>query len=139
MSNRRLERVSRALKQVVSETIVAKLKDPRAGFITVTDVTVAPDLRTATVKVSVIGDEADERTTLRGLRHAHGFFQETVSRELDLRFCPKISFEIDRAVKRSARIAELLRAERDELGEAAEEGEEGDETDGQDHPGQDTA
>ena len=89
--------------------------------------------------VVVRGDEKAERTTLRGLRHAQGFFQETVSRELALKFCPKISFEIDHTVKRSARIAELLHEECTELGEAAGEHDEGDEADGEDHLGQDTA
>jgi ribosome-binding factor A len=137
-----MERVARALKQVVSETIVTRLQDPRTGFITVTDAKVASDLKTAEVKVSILGTEAEERTALRALRHAHGFIQERVARELPLRFCPKISFEIDHSVKRSARIAELLREARDEeveLGLAGEQEDNGDETNGENDAGQDPA
>ena len=88
MASRRVERMSRVLKQAVSAVIVAELSDPRMGFITVTEVDPSPDLKTAKVKVSILGTEAVMRRTMQGLRAATGFVQREVAGKVSLRKLP---------------------------------------------------
>ncbi len=72
-----MRRVNETLREVLSEGI-AGLKDPRIGFVTVTGVDTSPDLRHATVYVSVLGAEAKQRATLAGLQSAHGVLHPTI-------------------------------------------------------------
>ena len=109
MSQRRMEKVSEAIRQVVSMAILAEIKDPRVRDVTVTFVEVSPDLRVAKVHVSVMGDDSHQSLTLRGLESAAGFLQSKLARELELRYTPKITFLLDQGVKRSIEIAKILR------------------------------
>jgi ribosome-binding factor A len=109
MSQRRVQKVSEAIREVVSMAILAEIKDPRVRDVTVTFVEVAGDLRTAKVHVSVMGDETHQNLTLRGLQSAAGFLQAKLARELELRYTPKITFLLDQGVKRSIEIAKILR------------------------------
>mgnify|MGYP005668519713 CR=1 FL=1 len=97
------------MRNAVSEVIVQELVDPRMGFVTVTKVEVSADFRSAQVFVSVIGSDADQRKTFRGLVHAAGFIQRRVAEKVELKNTPRLRFERDDSVKRSIRIAELLR------------------------------
>jgi ribosome-binding factor A len=109
MSERRVQKVAEAIRQVVSMAILVELKDPRVRDVTVTYVEVSPDLRNAKVHVSVMGDETHQNLTLRGLQSAAGFLQSKLARELELRYTPKIAFFLDQGVKRSIEIAKILR------------------------------
>jgi ribosome-binding factor A len=109
MSQRRVQKVSEAIREVVSMAILAEIKDPRVRDVTVTFVEAAGDLRTAKVHVSVMGDETHQNLTLRGLQSAAGFLQAKLARELELRYTPKITFLLDQGVKRSIEIAKILR------------------------------
>jgi ribosome-binding factor A len=109
MSQRRMEKVAEAIRQVVSMAILAEIKDPRVRDVTVTYVEVSPDLRVAKVHVSVMGDDTHQNLTLRGLESAAGFLQSKLARELELRYTPKIAFLLDQGVKRSIEIAKILR------------------------------
>ena len=104
-----MEKVSEAIRQVVSMAILAEIKDPRVRDVTVTFVEVSPDLRVAKVHVSVMGDDSHQSLTLRGLESAAGFLQSKLARELELRYTPKITFLLDQGVKRSIEIAKILR------------------------------
>ena len=75
MSKDRMRRVNEAVKEVISVAIGNELKDPRVGFVTVTDVRTSPDLRHARVYVSVLGDERRREETLAGLGSARGYLQ----------------------------------------------------------------
>ena len=75
MSGERMRRVDVAMRQVLGDALAQDLKDPRVGFVTVTDVKTSPDLRHARVFVSVLGDEPRRRRASTGLRSAHGFLQ----------------------------------------------------------------
>jgi ribosome-binding factor A len=103
----RMRRVNEALKQVLSEGI-GELKDPRIGFVTVTGVEASPDLRQATVYVSVLGGERKQEATLSGLRSSHGVLQKKVSQELRLKRTPQLSFEYDPTVERGVRLSRLI-------------------------------
>jgi ribosome-binding factor A len=70
-----MRRVDEAIREVLGDAVSSGLKDPRVGFVTVTDVRTSADLRHARVYVSVLGAEPERETTLDGLRSAHGFLQ----------------------------------------------------------------
>ena len=109
MPTDRLRRVNEAVRQVLSDAITQDLKDPRVGFVTVTAVRTSPDLRHATVYVSVLGDDATP--SLEGLRSAHGYLQRRVATELRLKHTPTLEFEQDEIALSSARLEQLMRDE----------------------------
>ena len=111
MSTDRMRRVDEAMREVLSDAITSEIKDPRVGFVTVTAVETAPDLRHARVFVSVLGDDPVRRRSLQGLRSAHGFLQRRVADELRLKHTPTLEFVFDDTVDRAARITELLKSE----------------------------
>ena len=103
----RMRRVNEAERGVVADG-VRDLKDPRIGLVTVTGVQVTPDLREATVFVSVLGGEKVRKATLAGLASAHGVLQARINRELSLRRTPTLAFEYDDAVERGVRMTKLI-------------------------------
>ena len=107
----RMRRVDTAVRQVVGDVVSQDLKDPRVGFVTVTDVKTSPDLRHARVYVSVLGDEPAQQATLDGLRSAHGFLQARIAGELRLKRTPELTFELDHTAERAARLEEILHDE----------------------------
>jgi ribosome-binding factor A len=115
-----MRRVNESVRAVVAEG-VGELKDPRIGMVTVTGVDVTPDLREATVYVSVLGSERKRARTLEGLESAHGVLQARINRELSLRRTPTLTFAYDESVERGVRMTKLI----DEL--AADLPERGDE------------
>jgi ribosome-binding factor A len=104
-----MRRVDEAVRQVIADALAAELKDPRVGFVTVTDVTTTPDLRTARVYVSVLGDAEAREASLDGLRHAHGYLQGRLASELHLRRTPTLEFLYDSTTDRAQRVEGLLR------------------------------
>jgi ribosome-binding factor A len=106
-----MRRVNEALREVISEG-VGELKDPRIGFVTVTEVRASPDLARATVYVSVLGSPRRRERTLAGLESSRGHLQSRVNRELRLKRTPQLTFEYDRSVERGVRLSKLL----DDLG-----------------------
>jgi ribosome-binding factor A len=104
----RMRRVDEAVREVLSDAISHKVKDPRIGFVTVTAVETAPDLRRARVFVSVLGSEGVRRRSLQGLRSAHGILQRAVAGELRLKHTPTLEFVYDDTSERGMRIAELI-------------------------------
>jgi ribosome-binding factor A len=114
MSSGRMRRVDEAIRQVLGDAVTGELKDPRVGFVTVTDVRTSADLRHARVYVSVLGDrggssdEEQREATLDGLRSAHGYLQGRVARELRLKRTPTLDFAYDDTTDRALRVDELL-------------------------------
>jgi ribosome-binding factor A len=102
-----MRRVNESLREVLSEGI-AKLKDPRIGFVTVTGVDASPDLRHATVYVSVLGSEKKRDATIAGLQSSHGVLQSRVNRELRLKRTPQLTFQYDPTVERGVRLSRLI-------------------------------
>jgi ribosome-binding factor A len=103
----RMRRVNEAVRQVLSETVPA-LKDPRIGFVTVTGVDTSPDLRHATVYVSVLGSAKKREATLEGLAAAHGVLQSELAHELRMKRTPQLTFEYDRSVEEGVRMGKLI-------------------------------
>jgi ribosome-binding factor A len=109
MSSERMRRVDEALREVLSDVLTHELKDPRVGFVTVTDVKTSPDLRHARVYVSVLGDAAAVDSSLEGLSSAHGFLQGRIADELRLKNTPALQFVHDDTAVRAQRVERLLR------------------------------
>jgi ribosome-binding factor A len=108
MGSGRMRRVDEAVRQVLSDAMTSALKDPRIGFVTVTDVRTSPDLRHATVFVSVLGSDAERAASIDGLQSAHGYLQSRVNSELHLKYTPQLTFEYDATTDRALRVEELL-------------------------------
>ena len=103
-----MRRVDEAVREVLSDAITLEIKDPRVGFVTVTAIETASDLRRARVFVSVLGDQRVRKRSLQGLRSAHGVLQRAVARELRLKHTPALEFLYDDTSDRARRIAELI-------------------------------
>jgi ribosome-binding factor A len=104
----RMRRVDEAVREVLGDALARDLKDPRVGFVTVTDVRTSPDLRHARVFVSVLGTPDEKAATLAGLRSAHGLLQARVARELRLKRTPALEFALDDTAERAARLEALI-------------------------------
>ncbi len=108
MQGRRLDRVNQLIKEEISYLLQRELKDPRLGFVTVTEVAVAKDLRTGKVYVSVLGSEAEWRASLEALRRARGFIRNWLAPRLRLRAVPELTFLPDRSMAHAAHIQAVL-------------------------------
>jgi ribosome-binding factor A len=103
----RMRRVNASVRQVLAEAL-PELKDPRIGLVTITGVVTSPDLRIATVYVSVLGNARKRRTTLAGLEAAHGLLQGQLARQLRMKRTPQLTFEYDLSVERGVRMTQLI-------------------------------
>jgi ribosome-binding factor A len=103
----RMRRVNESVRQVLAEAL-PELKDPRIGLVTITGVDTSPDLRHATVYVSVLGSLRKQKATLRGLEAAHGLLQSRLARELRMKRTPQVTFEYDPSVERGVRMTQLI-------------------------------
>ena len=108
MSSRRALKAAQAIREVVSTAILLELKDPRVQDVTVTLVEVSGDLRNAKVYVSVLGDEAKQRTCLNGLRSSCGFLQKRVGNRIDTRYTPQLKFVLDKGAKNAMEVTRIL-------------------------------
>jgi len=102
--------------------ILTQVRDPRVHDVTVTRVEMAPDMRQATVHVSVMGSPSKQELALRGLASSAGFLQAQLAERIDTRYTPRLHFKLDAGVKHSIEIArmlgEVLPPESTEVGEA---------------------
>ena len=109
MSSRRIAKVAEALRECISTTVLFELKDPRARNVTVLRTEVSPDLKSARVYVSVMGDEKTQALSMHGLRSARGFIQSKIAERLELRYTPVLTFILDPAVKLSTQASAIIR------------------------------
>jgi ribosome-binding factor A len=108
MASRRTLKAAEAIREVVSMAILVEIKDPRVRDVTVTRVEVAPDMRSAKVYVSVMGDEKKQTLSLRGLESSAGFLQTKVAKRIDTRYTPRLSFVLDQGVKKQLEVMRIL-------------------------------
>lgn len=109
MSELRANRVAEQIKKELGDIITTKLKDPRIGFVTVTDVEVTGDLQQATIYISVLGTEQEKEDTLLGLTKAKGFVRSEIGNRIRLRKTPELAFEYDEALEYGNHIESILR------------------------------
>ncbi len=108
MGQLRVEKVQELMKQEVSKMLLRDIKDPRIGFVTVTQVELTGDLREAKIYVSIMGSEQQIEDSWQGLQSALGFIRREIGKRIRLRFTPSISFALDKSLDYSAHIQELL-------------------------------
>ena len=125
MPSTRQRRVQELLVHEISEILRREMKDPRIGFVTITDAEVTADLRHARVFYTVLGDATAREETAAALSRAAGFIRGEFARRAQMRFVPEIKFAFDPSVERGARIHELLTQVRHDDERAAGAGEAG--------------
>lgn len=106
----RSNRIAEQMKKELGDIITRKIKDPRVGFVTVTDVDVTGDLQQATVYISALGNDKDREETLKALLKASGFIRTEIGHRIRLRRTPEITFEFDSSVEYGNKIDALLRS-----------------------------
>lgn len=110
MGTHRVERVAAQLREEISEIMRRDLKDPRVAMCSITEVKLSPDLRSASVRVSVMGEPDMQQAAIDGLQRARGFIRHELGARLtNLRFAPELRFELDKSVAYSVRVSQLLR------------------------------
>ena len=108
MTSRRLLKAAEAIREVVSMAILTELRDPRVKSVTVVSVEVAPDMKSAQVNVSIMGDEKQQQLSLSGLWNSAGFLQKKIADRIDTRYTPRLSFVIDKGVKNALEVHRIL-------------------------------
>ena len=110
MTSYRTDQVGGQVRQEIMDIIRRELKDPRIGFVSITQVRMSPDLRSARVRISVLGDAEQQQASLEGLNSAKGVIRHELGRRLqNLRFSPDLHFEIDPSIEYSVHISKRLR------------------------------
>lgn len=102
-------RVAERIREEISRILQTRVKDPGAGRITVTDVTVTADLRLARIFYSVLGGEEERESARDALRRSKGFLRRELGQSLRIRYAPDLTFHYDASYERGARIDRLLR------------------------------
>ena len=106
--SRRLLKAAEAIREVVSMAILTELRDPRVKNVTVVSVDMAPDMKSAKVNISIMGDEKQQALTLSGLQNSAGFLQRKIADRIESRYTPRLTFVIDKGVKNSLEVLRIL-------------------------------
>jgi ribosome-binding factor A len=105
---RRPARLGSQLREEIGLMLQREIKDPRIGFVTITDVLLTADCKLARVYVSVMGSEQERRHSLEGLSKAAGYIRFELGHRLRLRFSPELEFRLDDSLEKEARLEELF-------------------------------
>jgi ribosome-binding factor A len=107
--SRRSERTSKLIQREISGLLEREVNDPRLSrLISVTEVTLSPDLKHAKVFVSTLGSEINKEDMLEGFNNASGFLRRELAAHLKLRYTPQLSFHYDDSIERGARLLKLI-------------------------------
>jgi len=109
MANKRAIRVGELLKEEISQIVLREMKDPRIGFVSITDVEVSGDLRHAKVFISVYGDDKEKEETLEGLQQAQGYVRKLVGERVKIHHIPEIIFRYDDSIENGVHISKLIK------------------------------
>ncbi len=123
MTTHRAERMADVIREILARLLREEVRDPRIGFVTLTDVKMSPDLKHARVYFSVLGGAAPRAEAGKALAHAAPFLRRALARETRLRYAPEIHFEADPSLDSGFRVDALLR----EIAADKEPGGDGDE------------
>lgn len=108
MATRRTAKIARAIRESVSTAILFEIKDPRVKNVTVLDVDVKDDVRSAKIYVSIMGDEKVKSLTMHGLESSRGFLQSRVADRIQTKWTPILKFILDDGVNQSAETLRIL-------------------------------
>jgi len=109
MQGKRIERINSLMKEELGRVLTQKIRDPRIGFVTVTQVEVSEDLKHAKVFYSVMGTEEERQKTAEGLERSRGFLQQDIGMTLKLRFTPHLIFILDKSLDEGMKIDSIIR------------------------------
>lgn len=112
----RMRKVNELLREVIADE-VGRLKDPGLGFVTITGVSTAPDLRNATVYYSAMGSEEEQDATRAALERATPKLQAEMAGQIRLKYTPKLRFSVDESIEQGLRIDRLLHEIAEESGD----------------------
>lgn len=104
----RTTRVAEQMKKEIAAIIEHQVKDPRIGFITITNVELSNDLRHAKIFFSSLGNEEQQKKSLEGLENAKGFIRKEIAQRIQLRYAPEILFRIDNSIEHGVKISQIL-------------------------------
>ena len=104
----RVRRLADRIKVIVAQTLEMRIKDPRLGFVTITDVRVTNDLREATIFYTVLGDESERTATAAALESAKGILRSEVGAGTGVRYTPSLAFVADAVPDTAKHIEDLL-------------------------------
>lgn len=108
MATSRMRRVNEVLREVIGQSVTTELSDPRLSMVAVTHVDATPDLRSAKVFITVLGDEDAREDALSALRSAHGLIQRSINNQTHMKRTPTLTFTYDEAVETGLRISSML-------------------------------
>ena len=108
MASHRAAKVADRIKVVVAQTLENRIKDPRLGFVTITDVRVTGDLQQASIFYTVLGDDEARANTAKALESAKGLLRTEVGRELGTRIVPTLTFFADALSETARNFEDLL-------------------------------
>lgn len=108
MSSMRAERVGEQMKKELMDIINNKVKDPRVGFITITDVVLTNDLSQAKVFLTVLGNDKEVENTFKALDKAKGFIKSELGSRMRLRIMPKLMYEYDQSIEYGNKIERMI-------------------------------
>ena len=104
----RSQRVVEQIRRELAELIRLEVKDPRVGYITLTDVEITPDYAHAKVFFTIMTGEAGVPEILQGLRRASGFLRRELGRRIRIHTIPELHFHYDRSVEEGSRLSQLI-------------------------------
>ncbi len=110
MSNPRVRKIADRIHVVVAEMLERRIKDPRLGFVTVTDVRLTGDTQQATIFYTVLGEDADYTSTAAALESAKGLLRSEVGKQLGMRHVPTLTFVPDEIPEAARHLDEVLAA-----------------------------
>jgi ribosome-binding factor A len=108
MQGKRIERIAALIKEELARALTQKARDPRIGFVTVTQVEVSEDLKFAKVFYSVLGTDEQKQKTAEGLEKARGFLQKDIAQNLNIRFTPHLNFILDPSLDEGMKIDAII-------------------------------
>lgn len=115
MQGKRSDRIAALIKEELGSVFSkGRMKDPRIGFVTITEVKMSDDLKYARVFYTVLGDERVTEDTAKGLEMARGFLQRDLADTLRLRFTPHLTFALDSSLEEGMKIDGIIRKLHDE-------------------------
>ncbi len=101
-------RIAQMIKEVVGELLLTELRDPRIGFVSISDVEVSGDLRIVKIFISAMGSEAEKKASLEGLESAKGLIRSSIGKAISLRYTPDVVLVADESIARGSELIDLM-------------------------------
>ncbi|WP_370287619.1 30S ribosome-binding factor RbfA [Nocardioides sp.] len=108
MASPRVRKIADRIQVIVAEMLERRIKDPRLGFVTITEVRLTGDAQNATIYYTVLGEDADQQATAAALESAKGMLRSEVGKQLGMRHVPSLAFEFDGVPESARQLDEVL-------------------------------